>query len=406
MRMLPVSVVLGSLVSALAAQTYVVDAANGPGTQFTDLPAAVAAAPDGATLIVRAGAYGPIDLDGKGLTIVGGPGVMLNSILAPAIQVKNLAAHQSFALRGAFMGWAFQSVQADFVNNAGRVLLQEFSYSNATSPFLASWGSPPPKGIRIVNCAQVLLHGCVVSANDAVDASGSRVDIEGCTLAGTGTITVVYHQPAFGGTPGLKLANSVVRIAASSVTGGPGPAPSLPPAVGVQMTGSSVFLGAGASLVAGAPINFGMPVSAISGTGTLVQDPQATIVALGGANTISGAVTAATRPWPSVTSSGGRVGTSAQASVRGATGELVLLCVSFPASPWTDPRVQGQLWLDNALLQVAALGVQGSGAPVAFSATLPNATALVGRPRAWQAVSWSAQYGMQASNASLFVLLP
>ena len=41
------------LASALVAQTYVVDAANGPGSQFTDLPTAVAAVPDGATLLVR-----------------------------------------------------------------------------------------------------------------------------------------------------------------------------------------------------------------------------------------------------------------------------------------------------------------------------------------------------------------
>lgn len=395
-----------SLTSALLAQTYVVDAGNGPGTQFTNLTAAVAAVPDGATLIVRPGAYGPIDLDGKGLTIVGGPGVQLNSILSPVIQVKNLAAHQSFALRGASMGWAFQTWQAHFANNAGRVLLEEFQYDNAASPYLGSFGNPPPSGIRVENCAQVFLHGCSVRANDAVDASGSNVDIDGCQLAGTGTTVVVYHQPVFAGTPGLKLANCTVRMAASSVAGGPGALPNMPPSVAAAMSASSLFLGANSTLAAGTPIGFTTAVAAVAGAGTLVQDPLSTLVPTGGAAAVAGTVQASTRPWPSVTSSGGQLGANAQVAVRGAVGELAVLCVSFPGSAWSDPRVQGQIWLDSALLQVAALGVQGSGSSVTFNTGMPNTAALVGRPRAWQAVSWSSQFGMQASNASMFVLMP
>ena len=38
---------------ALPAQTFIVDAASGPGTNFTDLPPAIAAVPDGAIPLVR-----------------------------------------------------------------------------------------------------------------------------------------------------------------------------------------------------------------------------------------------------------------------------------------------------------------------------------------------------------------
>src|SRR4029077_1951436 len=38
---------------------WIVDSANGPGAHFTDLPAAIAAAASGDTLVVRAGAYMP-----------------------------------------------------------------------------------------------------------------------------------------------------------------------------------------------------------------------------------------------------------------------------------------------------------------------------------------------------------
>ena len=53
---------------------------GGAGAQFTDLPAAVAAVPDGAALIVRPGSYSPFAIAGKGIAIVGeGDGVVLAS---------------------------------------------------------------------------------------------------------------------------------------------------------------------------------------------------------------------------------------------------------------------------------------------------------------------------------------
>lgn len=51
--------------------TWIVDASNGPGTNFTDLPAAVAAAASGDTIIVRAGVYSHFEGVGKALTILG-----------------------------------------------------------------------------------------------------------------------------------------------------------------------------------------------------------------------------------------------------------------------------------------------------------------------------------------------
>lgn len=51
--------------------TWVVDANNGPGTHFTDLPQAVAAAQDGDTILVRSGTYAAFTVSNKGLTIRG-----------------------------------------------------------------------------------------------------------------------------------------------------------------------------------------------------------------------------------------------------------------------------------------------------------------------------------------------
>jgi hypothetical protein len=56
---------------ASRAQTFIVDAAGGPGAQFTSLPAAVAAVPSGAVLRVRPGTYAPFALAQKSLVVLG-----------------------------------------------------------------------------------------------------------------------------------------------------------------------------------------------------------------------------------------------------------------------------------------------------------------------------------------------
>src|SRR5262245_40809408 len=50
---------------------WIVDASSGPGTNFTDLPAAVAAAASGDTILVRPGTYTSFQVSGKALTIRG-----------------------------------------------------------------------------------------------------------------------------------------------------------------------------------------------------------------------------------------------------------------------------------------------------------------------------------------------
>src|SRR5437762_9224013 len=55
--MLVRNVVFAAFSSTAIAQTFIVDAANGPGTNFTEIATAVAAVPDGAVLMVRAGSY-------------------------------------------------------------------------------------------------------------------------------------------------------------------------------------------------------------------------------------------------------------------------------------------------------------------------------------------------------------
>lgn len=61
-------------------QVFVVDDDGGPGVDFTDLPAAVAAAGDGDCLLVRAGTYTHFVTSGKGLVLLGdGPATVVSA---------------------------------------------------------------------------------------------------------------------------------------------------------------------------------------------------------------------------------------------------------------------------------------------------------------------------------------
>jgi hypothetical protein len=63
--------------------TWIVDANNGPGTNFLDLQAAIAAAQSGDTILVRAGTYTRFAVSGKALTIRGAGAASTIVALAP-----------------------------------------------------------------------------------------------------------------------------------------------------------------------------------------------------------------------------------------------------------------------------------------------------------------------------------
>src|ERR1700741_3607103 len=69
------------LSTPVLATTYVVDANGGPGVDFTDLPAAVAAAQPGDVLRVMPGTYSPFTC-AEGITIVGYGGPTVNGTVA------------------------------------------------------------------------------------------------------------------------------------------------------------------------------------------------------------------------------------------------------------------------------------------------------------------------------------
>src|SRR5262245_40112703 len=91
---------------------WIVDQANGPGTHFTDLPAAVAAAQSGDTILVRAGSsYTTFSVSGKALTIRGAGAAstfvrLANpNAAAPSTTIDSVPSDQVFYVSGITFGF-------------------------------------------------------------------------------------------------------------------------------------------------------------------------------------------------------------------------------------------------------------------------------------------------------------
>ena len=126
------------LASCLLPTIWIVDANNGPGTNFTDIPAAVAAAQSGDTILVRAGNYSPFTVSGKALTIRGAAASVTRVFgFAPTPTVIELTPPgNTVALRGMRFESANLGAGLTARNNAG-VVLTDCQFT---------WGSPTTSG--------------------------------------------------------------------------------------------------------------------------------------------------------------------------------------------------------------------------------------------------------------------
>lgn len=160
--------------AAHAQTTWTVDD-DGP-ADFSSLPAAVAAAANGDTLLVRDGYYQEIHLNGKGLTVVGegqvtidGGGFFTSNV--SSLDVRNTAPGQRVVLRNLeFIGTAINNDGLRITklsNCAGPVLLED---CRVTPQFLV--GYP----MEADNCASLTLVRCSVSGGlSFIDTSTGTV---------------------------------------------------------------------------------------------------------------------------------------------------------------------------------------------------------------------------------------
>jgi hypothetical protein len=389
------SVLVGfvGFVGFVGAQTFVVDAANGPGANFTDVAAAVAAVPDGSTLIVRQGNYGAFDINGKGLTVLGGPGVIATSGFAfsssQTFQVRNTSPAQSVVVRGfTCSDWLPQvSVQ----NCAGSVLFEDLQLDNANVPIV----SPMPPAFLFGGCSQLILRNCTLRFGSL---SNSNTVLEHCTLNGLSAVCAhtVACQDSF---VALSVIGGTAQLVDCTVQGGNGfgqPfAFSRPNQPAISCFGAVRIL-APSTIRAGVdPFGRMPPVPAIDGTGSLRIDPA---VAILGAATppIAATLSSLTAPMPAAIGTSAAPGGSISGSALGPAGNLTILLLGLPGAPLSAPGIADALWIDPNAYLFAGFGVPQPGAPVTVSVAVPNSPIYLGTRIAWQSVSAGA--ALEASN--------
>jgi len=346
-------VLLASFTSAALAQTFIVDAANGPGTNFTDIAAAVAAVPDGAVLEVRAGNYASFTIAGKGLSV-------LFDYLAIAADVVVTASlpHQVVLLRGLQMSSGVVSL----ANCQGMVLLDECVGIGGTGLTLQATG-----------CDQLYATQCRIGGPGGV----------GAVMHGS---TAVFRGGEIRGFHALQATACRIQLVECSVAAGNMQSGS-PSGPAIWLNGGDVRIVGGACMAWQHPC--------ISGIGLARIDPNVAFTQM--PVIIEPTVQTIVAQMPAVIAFGGALGSNVYASIRGPIGEFGALLVGLPGPQLPLPGFPDTFWLQPGTAVTSALGVL----PVNVSYAIPNAPVLRGLRLVWQGVSYGATNGLQASNPAI-----
>ncbi|MBM4060903.1 MAG: hypothetical protein FJ265_07375 [Planctomycetes bacterium] len=387
------------LLPVLAAQTYIVDVNNGPGTNFVDLPTAVAAVPDGAVLLVRAGNYAGFTVAGKGLAILGDPRVAITD----TIWISATLPHQAFTLRGLVWPQAYSSSLTDLLllsDCGGPVLIEAVAQPPASTCLPASWPGTCFRavGVHAVRCSQLTLRDCTILCTASF--ADSEVVLEATTVRGEayGVInnqTVVYARNA------VTLYRGSLQVAGGSlIRGGDGNGPSLatsPDGHGIFMDSASLRLldGAVGSGQGSLTPPVGYAVIAAGTNPVLRLSPRVLVTASGSPRIVGAAAVPA--PMPELTGSSAPAGGTLGATVTTESGDLVVLAVGFPGPAIFVAGMHDPFWLDPVVHFFVAVGAQG-GTPIGGAVAVPSGPAFVGLRLGWQAACYGPVTGFQATN--------
>ncbi|HZN40832.1 MAG TPA: hypothetical protein VFD82_18650 [Planctomycetota bacterium] len=370
------------LFAALPAQTFVVDAAGGPGTHFTDIGTAVGAVPDGSLLLVRAGQYASFAISGKSLTILGELGV---SMLGPtsSVTISSLGVGQRVAihqLSSTLPSGGLTTVTCQ--GCAGEILLDH-----------VRGGAFSELRLVAAQCAQVVLTHCILSSNPtAASLTASDVTLVDCSVASghnTNPTAPLLQQPGLVQVGGrVQLTNCMVSATGSLFAATP---------AAVSMQGGSLRCDGATALHA----DFGFPAlfgRAIDGVGTVRLDPS--VVLAGAVPPIGPAIAATTVDLPALSVTGGTIGGATNAAMTGASGQLGVLWIGLPVPAVALPGSGDPLAVWNGL--VLAAGVFGPS--LTASVNVPSLPGLVGQAFGWQGLTFDAGGVLQLTNAYPFLL--
>lgn len=358
------------------AQTFIVDASNGPGTNFTDLQVAVHSVPDDAVLIVRPGFYLTLIIDGRSLTVFADPGV--NTVLQ---EVRNITANQRVVLRG-----VTGSVSALVVDRCAGLVVLDGGIDIRNNPTTATGGL-----LQAQACAQLMIRDARWSFG-GIELTNCKAVIEDCHLFGGRT---VFQQP------GITIRGGSVQLSRCRVRGGdlvPGtPAQSGGPAILMQGGELRILDDGTGSLTAGSGT---VTPPTIDGTGAVRLDPLLPVP------TIAPGINLTRLSMPSLSTTGAALGGTTTAALSGPPGECAAILFGMRGTGFTIAGIDDPFWLDPAALAWVAFGVLQPGQPITTQLQVPNQPLLVATRVGWQAVVCDPSAAAQASNPSLFAIRP
>ncbi|MEZ5963527.1 MAG: hypothetical protein R3F56_06745 [Planctomycetota bacterium] len=268
-----------SLAPTLCAQTYIVDASNGPGTHFTDLPAAVSSVPDGASLRVRPGQYSQFVITAKSLSILGDSeaSVRINAQSGSLITVRALAPAQQVVIRdvGSVQTYG-PGAQIVVEDCAGAVTFDTCTIAHSVS-FFGYTAQPALQVRRSTNVHLRRIHGA--SGHPDASVADACVEFDSCQFAGRDQ-TVAGAE----GYAGLAVSHCRVSLRNCTIRGGAGGSDLYtsfgPGGPGLDAVDSTLDLAPGNSLTGGSggidPAGFGCyTIMASGGPGLRMRGSQA-----------------------------------------------------------------------------------------------------------------------------------
>jgi hypothetical protein len=371
---------------ALPPDALVVDAANGPGADFTDLPPAVAAARDGFRIFVRAGDYTPV-VTGKALTILGDADA----------RVRVTAASGPFTVRGLPVGARFALQNLEFVPTSPPasvpLLVFEDNFGgvhcegvDAELPSFAFATLPPAIAIR--DCRAVTLLDCSAVGAPALDALRSAVVVTATALRGTDAS--LLGTTGFPAAAAVAIRGGELEFAFPQLRGGDGVTAPVAiagaPALTCDQSGQVKIAGVGADRCeAGSdPLATGLP--ALRGAnGRLSLDPDVTLAprAPSAPHVGFGPTTVANQPALRVSTAA--IGASFTATLAAAANDIYVVALSAPMLPVPVPGL-GALWLDPATMVITGSGILPA-AEIGRSIDVPLDVVLRGAVIAHQALT-------------------
>ena len=353
-------------IAAVTAQVFVIDAQNGPGTNFVDISAAIAAVPEGAVLRVRAGLYGQFAIDGKSVTVLGDPGARILTVTGPVI--SNLQPQQSVCVRGLLLEPFFGGL------GSGRFLLQGNQGSVCLDGIGTSFGQ---HRLVVLQSSQVRVRDCLFTGT--VELTAADAVFDGCSFqAGNSTL------------PSLTQQGGRLQLSGCQVVGGPNFG---------QPAGTCVQLNGGELRVVGGGLTssnvLGQPGLAVGGSGSVRLDPGVVVSAASPA--FAAGVSVTTIAMPQLTAVGAPLGGTITAAVNGPLGSLAALSVAFPGSALLIPGVVDPLFWDLATAVNQAIGIPLPNAPLTSQIVVPVDIAFVGAQLVHHGITLDAAAGLQIS---------